>query len=187
MWLMLINGAGQRKVDSGLKMLFGPIQFWPVASKYYKTDSASNSCSKFESLILVPTIQPRKKQRTGRFSRKLQQDNSINFMSTPILFFGLLAKCKNKERNFIIKRHCCFQGQGRWQFFQDDVRVLQSTGSAATRAIFPSAVKMALLFPDDSLLHFSQLKSGFYRQKWDTFHFEKVQPSNVVLTSDGFN
>ena len=88
-----------------------------VLQKQVVTNSASNSCSKFESLISVPTIQPRKKQRTGRFSRKLQQDNSINFMSTPILFFGLLAKCKNKERNFIIKRHCCSQGQGRWQFF----------------------------------------------------------------------
>ena len=49
----------------------------------------------------------------------------------------------------------------------------------------PSAVKMASLVPDDSLLHFSQLKSCFYQEKWDTFHFEKVQPSNVVFTSGG--
>ena len=49
----------------------------------------------------------------------------------------------------------------------------------------PSAVRMALLVPHDRLLHFSRLKSGFYQEKWDTFHFEKVQPSNVVFTSGG--
>ena len=36
MLLRLINGTGSRKVDSGLKMLIEPIQFWPVASQCYK-------------------------------------------------------------------------------------------------------------------------------------------------------
>ena len=32
----LNNGAAKSKVDSGLKMLFEPTYFWPVASPYYK-------------------------------------------------------------------------------------------------------------------------------------------------------
>ena len=36
MLLRLINCAGQRKVDSGLKMLIKPIYYWLVASQYYK-------------------------------------------------------------------------------------------------------------------------------------------------------
>ena len=36
MMLRLINGAGLRKVDSGLKMLIKPILFWLVASQNYK-------------------------------------------------------------------------------------------------------------------------------------------------------
>ena len=36
MLLRLINGAGQRKADSGFKMLIESLYFWLVASKYYK-------------------------------------------------------------------------------------------------------------------------------------------------------
>ena len=54
------------------------------------------------------------KQETGRYSRKLQQDNSINFMSTPILFFGCSQNAKIKRRILLLKRgskakgwNCC--------------------------------------------------------------------------------
>ena len=36
--LRLINGAGKRRVDSGLNILIKPILFWLVASQYYKKD-----------------------------------------------------------------------------------------------------------------------------------------------------
>ena len=36
----LIISVGKRKVDIGLKMLIKPIQFWLVASQYYKKASA---------------------------------------------------------------------------------------------------------------------------------------------------
>ena len=32
----LINGAGKKKVDSGMKMLIEPIKDWLVANRFYK-------------------------------------------------------------------------------------------------------------------------------------------------------
>ena len=36
--LRLFNGAGERKVNSGLKMLIEPIWFWVVDRQFYKKD-----------------------------------------------------------------------------------------------------------------------------------------------------
>ena len=44
---------------------------------------------------------------------------------------------------------------------------------------------MALLVPDDSLLHFSLLKNSFYNAKQDIFHPGQVLPSNIVFRLDG--
>ena len=50
MMLRLINGGGQRKVDSGLKMLIEPIQFWLVANQYKKASLVGRH------LIKVPEL-----------------------------------------------------------------------------------------------------------------------------------
>ena len=39
MLLRFTNGAGQRKVDKGLKKLIEPIQYWLVAIQFYNKDS----------------------------------------------------------------------------------------------------------------------------------------------------
>ena len=43
---------------------------------------------------------------------------------------------------------------------------------------------MALLVPDDSLLHFSMLENSFFLVKQDIFH-QRTAPSNVVFNCAG--
>ena len=57
MSLRVINSAGERKVDSGLKMLIEPIYFWLLASKNYK---------KIMILVLVLDLRQHRVQRRQR-------------------------------------------------------------------------------------------------------------------------
>ena len=57
MLLRLINGAAQRKVDSGLKMLIKPIQYWLVASQYYENILNFETVSFFPIGLRYRTVQ----------------------------------------------------------------------------------------------------------------------------------
>ena len=56
MLLRLINSAGQRKVDNGLKIQIKPIQIWLVASQFYKKvdlDPKTVTCAGNDFIVTV--------------------------------------------------------------------------------------------------------------------------------------
>ena len=99
MSLRLINVAGMRNVDSGLKMLIETIYFWLVASQYYnKKEMQGKHCSlerKKRSIKVECWMEGGDKKYPSRLNLRLRNDIRL---PPPLATIGSRSKKLSMEK-----------------------------------------------------------------------------------------